>query len=108
MERPRVDLEQQVAFLHQAAFIEGYAVNETGHAWADIDRFRRLQSAGELVPLIDRLFDNFGHAYFGCGHLLCTFRRFTAGAQYQHCGKGEGKMPEVLIGLFHVYFRQRV
>ncbi|MFP6862465.1 hypothetical protein [Pseudomonas sp.] len=40
--------------------------------------------------------------------VLAFSRSITAGAQYQHCGKGEGKMPEVLIGLFHVYFRQRV
>src|SRR5690606_26712886 len=97
LEGTRVDLEQQVAFLHQAAFGEGDAVDVAGHARADLDGLRRFQATGELVPLVDRLFDDFGEADLGGLHLLAGILGLAAGAQHQNGREGHGKVPEVLV-----------
>ncbi len=83
LERSRIDLEQQITLFHQAAFIEGYAVDEAGHPWADIHRLRRLQAPGKFIPFIDRLFDHLGDADFRRGHRLFRIRSLAAGAENQ-------------------------
>ncbi|MNP47847.1 hypothetical protein D3C76_1419260 [compost metagenome] len=101
LEGARVDLEQQVAFLHQAAFIEGHVVDVAGHARTDLDRLGRFQAAGELVPLVEGLFDHFGNADLGrCGREV-GFRGLAAGHQHHRRRKGQGITPEILLNCFH-------
>ncbi len=93
LERARVDLEQQVAFLHQCAFMEGHAVDVARHPRAQLHRLRGLQAAGEFVPLVQRLFDDFGDADLGRRHALGGFRGLAAGAQDQYGRECEGVAP---------------
>ncbi|MNN09783.1 hypothetical protein D3C81_1226810 [compost metagenome] len=90
LERARVDLEQQVAFLHDGAFAEGHLVDVAGHARTQIDGFRRFQAAGELVPLIDRLLDDLGHADLRRRGRLRGILALAASAEHQRRGQGEG------------------
>jgi len=62
LEGTRVDLEQEVAFLHQGAFLERHLVDEAGDARADFHGFRRLQTSGEFVPFGDLMLDDLGDA----------------------------------------------
>lgn len=94
LERARVDLEQQVAFLHQGAFMEGHAVDVARYPRAQLHRFRGFQAAGEFVPLVQRLFDDFGDADLGRRHALGGFRGLAAGAQDQYGRECEGVAPE--------------
>ena len=107
LERPRIDLEQQIAFLHQTAFVERHPVDKTGHPRANIHRLGRFQAAGELVPLVDRLFDHFGDADLSYRHLRSGFRGFAAGAENQHRCQRQGKVPKGFLRLIHVRFRHR-
>ncbi len=92
LERARVDLEQEIAFLHQRTFLEGHLVDETGHAWANLHRLRSFQAAGELVPLGHRLFDDLGDADGGrCHARLGGLRYLAAGGGDQHRHGNEGK-----------------
>ena len=52
-----IDRDEQVALLYVATFFEMNFVNVTGHAGADLDRFRRGQAAGEFIPFVDFLRD---------------------------------------------------
>jgi len=67
LERAWVDLEQQVAFLHEGAFGEGHLIDLAGHPWTDLHGFRCFQASGEFVPLVDRLLKHLGHADFAGG-----------------------------------------
>ncbi|MCY1282329.1 hypothetical protein D9M70_311620 [compost metagenome] len=101
LEGTRVDLEQQVAFLHQAAFVEGHAVDVTGNARADFDGFGGFQAAGELIPLVEGLLDHRGDGDFrGCA-VEVGFRCLATGDQYHCCSKGKGITPEILVKCFH-------
>ncbi|MCY1183973.1 hypothetical protein D9M73_246300 [compost metagenome] len=85
LERARVDLEQQVAFLDLGAFGEGHLIDLAGNTRSDFYRLRRFEAAGELVPLIDRLLQYLGDADLGrCGGLY-GLRGATAGTHHQYC-----------------------
>ena len=101
LERPWIDLEQQIAFAHQAAFVEGDLVNKAGYPRANLNGLGGLQAAGKFVPFVDRLFDDFGHADFCHRHLLHGFRGLATGAQQQAEGKRQGQAPVEGVGLFH-------
>ncbi len=92
LERARVDLEQEVAFLHQRAFLEGHLVDETGHARADLHRLRRFQAASEFIPLGHLLFDDFRDADGGRRHARLGGLRCLAtsgGDQHRQGDKGK-------------------
>ncbi|MNE68172.1 hypothetical protein D3C80_1638210 [compost metagenome] len=101
LEWPRIDLEQQVAFLHQAAFVERHPVDKAGHPRADIHRFGGFKTPGEFIPFVDRLLDDFGDADLRRGHLLGGLRGLAAGAEQQDGGKGQRQRPDRVVGLFH-------
>jgi len=82
LERTRVDLEQQVAFLDQGAFSECHFIDLAGDPWTNLDRFRCFQAPGEFVPLVDRLFQHLGHADLGCWHRGGGFRGLAASADH--------------------------
>ncbi|MNN25451.1 hypothetical protein D3C81_1389240 [compost metagenome] len=84
LERTRVDLEQQVAFLDQGAFSECHFIDLAGDPWTNLDRFRCFQAPGEFVPLVDRLFQHLGHADFGSGHGGGGFRGLAASAEHHY------------------------
>ncbi len=89
---PWVDLEQQVAFLDQCTFSEGYLIDLAGNARADLHGFRGFEPSGELVPLIDGLFEDLGHADLGRRHrTACRHRCLTAGAHHHDRQGREGK-----------------
>ncbi|MNJ60294.1 hypothetical protein D3C77_560160 [compost metagenome] len=85
LERTRVDLEQQIAFLHLSAFGKGNQVDLAGDPWADLDRLGCLEATGELVPFIDRLFQHLGHADLGRRRGLDGLRGATTGTHHQYC-----------------------
>ncbi|VVM76365.1 hypothetical protein PS681_02052 [Pseudomonas fluorescens] len=89
LERTRVDLEQQVAFLDQCALSESDVINLAGDSWTDFNGFRRFEAPGEFVPLVDRLFDHLGHADFCCGHSGGSLRSLAAGAHHQYGQHGQ-------------------
>ncbi|MCY1440158.1 hypothetical protein D9M71_564200 [compost metagenome] len=91
LERARVDLEQQVAFLDLGAFGEGDLVDLAGDPRAHFDGFRGFEAAGELVPFGDRLFDHLGHTYLRRGGSLHGVGGSTASADHHHCQGSEGE-----------------
>ena len=60
LERPRVDLEQQIAAADDGAFVEPHRGHETGDARPDFDGIDGLQPAGEFIPLGHVAFDDAG------------------------------------------------
>ena len=48
-----IDGEQQVALLDGTAVAEVHLIDIAGDAGTDLNAFRRLEAAGELVPLSD-------------------------------------------------------
>ncbi|MDT4851694.1 hypothetical protein FQZ97_858850 [compost metagenome] len=101
LEGARVDLEQQVAFLHQAAFIEGHLVDVAGDARADLDGLGGFQAAGEFVPFVEGLFDHLGDADLGGRMAEVGFRCLAAGHQHYRRREGQGITPEILVNCFH-------
>ena len=73
---------------------------QAGHPWADLHGFRRFQAPGELVPLVDRLFQHLGHADLGGGHGGGRVRGLAAGAHHQHGEGGQGQA-QMFKRLFH-------
>ncbi|MNY14051.1 hypothetical protein D3C86_1472120 [compost metagenome] len=84
LERTRVDLEQQVAFLDQGAFSERHFIDLAGDPWTNLDGFRRFEAAGEFVPFVDRLFQHLGHADLGRWHAGGGFRGLAASADHHY------------------------
>ncbi len=91
LERAWVDLEQQVAFLHEGAFGEGHLIDLAGHPWTDLHGFRCFQAAGEFVPLVDRLLQHLGHADLCRGHGGRLFRGLAARAHHHHGQNRQGQ-----------------
>ncbi|MNJ56870.1 hypothetical protein D3C77_524340 [compost metagenome] len=85
LERPRVDLEQQVALLDLSAFGEGHLIDLAGNTRSDFYRLGRFEAAGELVPFIDRLLQHLGDADLGRRGGLYGLRGATAGTHHQYC-----------------------
>ena len=52
-ERPRIDLEEQIAAADDRALFEADGGDESGHARPDRDGVHRLEAAGHFVPLGD-------------------------------------------------------
>ena len=73
--------------------MEGHAVDVARYPRAQLHRLRGLQAAGEFVPLVQRLFDDFGDADLGRRHALGGFRGLAAGAQDQYGRECEGVAP---------------
>src|SRR5581483_4769864 len=73
LERAWLDDEQEIALLHQLAVgkIDGFEI--AAHPRAHLDRFARLELAGEVAPFLHLL-----HERLGDGHL--RWRRRIAGA----------------------------
>ncbi|MCY1413694.1 hypothetical protein D9M71_291300 [compost metagenome] len=88
-ERPRVDLEQQVAFGHQRAFGEGDLVDLPGNPGAYFYGLWRFQAPGEFIPFVDGLFQHLGHTDFGRGRGLGSLRGTTTGAHHHQCQGGK-------------------
>ncbi|MNY23961.1 hypothetical protein D3C86_1576490 [compost metagenome] len=82
LERTRVDLEQQVAFLDQCTFSERHVIDLAGDPWTNLYRFRRFKAPGELVPLVDRLLQHLGHADFRRWHRGGSFGSLAASADH--------------------------
>ncbi len=59
---PRIDDEQEVAALDLAAFGERQLVDVARNTRADFHRLHGLQPSGELIPILDALLENLGHA----------------------------------------------
>ncbi len=89
LERTRVDLEQQVAFLDQRAFGERDLIDLARYPWPDFNGFRRFEAPGKFVPLVDRLFQHLGYADFGSGRGAGSLRSFAAGAHHQYGQHGQ-------------------
>src|SRR5205823_4849993 len=62
LERTRVDLEEEVAFVDHRSFIEANGGDESGNARTDGDGVHGLEAGGEFVPLGDVVRDDFGDA----------------------------------------------
>ena len=87
--RTRIDHEQQVAFVHDAAFGEVDALDVAGHARADFDALDRFEAAGELVPLGDVALQRCGHR--NLGELRGRRRRRFALAAGDTCERSEAE-----------------
>ncbi len=85
LERPWVDLEQQVTFAHLGAFGERHLVDLTRDTGPHFDGFRRFQTPGELVPFVDRLLDHLGHGDLWSRRGLRGIGGFAASAERYHC-----------------------
>ncbi len=86
--RPGVDDEEQVALLHQVAFVERGADEVPGCARADLHRFGRLGAAGVLAVVGDRGHDRLGDGHLGtrvdCGGGLASTSASPGGAERHH------------------------
>jgi len=67
LEGTRIDLKQEVALSNNRAFLEMYALQIAGNAWANLDRVDCFKSPGELVTVAQLLADYFRHTYFHWG-----------------------------------------
>jgi hypothetical protein len=90
LERARIDLEQQVAFLDLGTFGEGYLVDLAGHARAYFDGFGGFEAAGELVPFVDGLLQHLGHRDFRRTGRLRGLRGTTTGTHHHQCQGSKG------------------
>ncbi len=61
LERTRVDLEQQLAFLHARAIREGNAIDIAADSRTDIHRVHGLQTTAEFLPFAQRPMNHLGH-----------------------------------------------
>ncbi|MNQ87346.1 hypothetical protein D3C85_1025650 [compost metagenome] len=90
LERPWIDLEQQIPFLHQCTVGEGDTFNLPRHTRTDLDRFRRFQTRGDFVPFGDRLFDHLGDGNVRRPRCFGDIGRTIASGEHREgqCGKG--------------------
>jgi hypothetical protein len=69
-EWPRVDLEQQIAFLHQLAVSKRHRSIWPETRGRTCYGFRCFQARGDFIPLVDRLLEHLGHADFAAAGAL--------------------------------------
>ncbi|MCY1563262.1 hypothetical protein D9M68_1007810 [compost metagenome] len=81
--------------------MEGHLVDIAGNPRADLDGLGGFQAAGELVPLVEGLFDHLGDADLGGRMVEVGFRCLAAGHQHYRCREGQGVTPEFLVSCFH-------
>src|SRR5205814_4642601 len=62
LERTRVDLEQEVAFVDHRSFIEANGGDESGDARTNGDGVHGLEAGGEFVPFGNVVRNDFGDA----------------------------------------------
>ena len=79
--RARVDHEQQVAFVHLAAFGEIHALDVARDARPHFDGLDGFEPAGEFVPLGDVALERGGHGNLGRRRLRCGCRFAAAAVQ---------------------------
>ena len=83
LERARVDLEEQIALLHQCSLVEADRGDIPRYPRPDGHRIHRLQPSGKLIPLRHVARDHLGDRDFGRG-------RGTGGL----CGRAVARRPQ--------------
>ena len=78
LEGTRIDLEQQLAFLHACTIREGDAVDIAAHSRTHLHRVHGLQTTAEFLPFTQRPVDHLGHLHLRQGGLRRR-RRLGAG-----------------------------
>ncbi len=67
LEGTRIDLKQQLAFLHARTIGEGNAVDVAAHSRTDVHGVHRLQTTAEFLPFTQRPVDHLGHLHLRQG-----------------------------------------
>jgi len=80
LERPRIDLIQEVACRYTPAFREVHGLDEAADARPDLDAFDGFETAREIGPIVESMDGHFGRRDFRRWRSRWGGARFANGA----------------------------